>query len=391
MQIQKFAPITCMYEKINRTVPGVWPIGIDYGFSGVKGFAPNKYFSFPNCALMLKGDEFSLIGDPSPSDIVIRDSEGIWVIGEQALSLMDSDTAHNYEMETYGRNRYYSPVFRAIMKTGLAFGLMGSQGRAWNPSTDKVVIQTGLPPKHRAADSGFLRDAIAGEYNFEVKFGSGPFQRFVFSVRPEDIYIMDQPMGALISSMKGTDGLDVRSQRSIMVSNTLVMDPGFKTLDICNLFNRRVKDSQTYDNLGMQEVYSRTAAEILERYHRDMSIPEMQVAVKNGSFNVFDRKNMRTAKIYFEDIMNQKNHEVCMEALNKILNNYDGLLKHENLVITGGTGDAWYKYITDYMKGWQNTLNTICANRNDPSISNVFSNVRGYYFWLVDALSRAQH
>ena len=177
MQIQKFAPITCMYEKINRTVPGVWTIGIDYGFSGVKGFAPNKYFSFPNCALLLKGDEFSLIGDPSPSDIVIRDSEGIWVIGEQALSLMDSDTAHNYEMETYGRNRYYSPVFRAIMKTGLAFGLMGSQGRAWNPSTDKVVVQTGLPPKHRAADSGFLRDAIAGEYNFEVKFGNGPFQR----------------------------------------------------------------------------------------------------------------------------------------------------------------------------------------------------------------------
>ena len=36
--LKDYATKTEIVERSNKTVSGFWPIGIDYGFSGVKGF-----------------------------------------------------------------------------------------------------------------------------------------------------------------------------------------------------------------------------------------------------------------------------------------------------------------------------------------------------------------
>ena len=389
MKLSKFVPSTCLVSKQNKTVPGFWPIGIDYGFSSVKGFAPNKYFSFPNCAVRLKNDTYNILGEPAPTDIAIRDSDGLWIIGQQALSLMDSENANNYEMEMYGRNRYFSPVFGALMKTGLAFGIVGNSASSWDASAEKIYVQTGLPPKYRKGDSGYMKEALTGDYDFEIKVGAGDFQRIRFSLAPDRIFIMDQPKGALMSSVTGVNGNISSSQSSILRDNTLIMDPGFKTLDIYNISGGLLQGTpQTYDNLGMLEVYQRAADSILKKYHKDMSVPEMQVAMMKGYFNAFDHRKLQSYRVGFDSIVETACEAVCSEAVSKILTNYNFLRDHQNLVITGGTGDAWFSSIKTKLNG-MSSLSIVSANRNDPEVSNVFSNVRGYYFYLVNYLSRA--
>ena len=103
--LKDYATKTEITPRKNKTVDGFWPIGIDYGFSGVKGFAPNKVFCYPNCAM--KVDDFSSLIESGPNDILLKDNEGCWIIGEKALEMITPANAMNYESEMYERNRYF--------------------------------------------------------------------------------------------------------------------------------------------------------------------------------------------------------------------------------------------------------------------------------------------
>lgn len=386
MRTADFVPKTLVMPRQNRKPTGFWPCGIDWGYSGIKGMSPNKVFTLPNCAI--KADNVKELGEPGPTDIVIRDGDGTWFVGDQALALMSDGGGMNYEMEMYGRNRYFSPVFRALVKAGLAFALSGNQFGYWSPENEKIVLQTGLPPRYRNADSADFREALAGKYDFEMRVGNAPFMRYRFEITQECIFIMDQAMGALASSIMDSTGRPVPSQAKIMRQKTLCLDPGFKTLDVYNISSGAILGApQTYDNLGMQEVYTRASAEIMNRYGKEMSVPAMQAAAKNGYFNAFNRRQMTTEKVFFGDILERANMSVCNDAITKILNNWNYLQDHDNLVITGGTGDAWFPIISERLRGMGN-LSIISSNRNDTSLSNVFGNVRGYYFYLVERLAR---
>ena len=79
--------------------------------------------------------------------------------------------------------------------------------------------------------------------------------------------MMDQPMGSLLYSITDNNAVQKKSDYSILKSNTLIFDAGFKTLDTYNISAGIFKGSNTFDNLGMHEIFLRTAAE-LRRVHR---------------------------------------------------------------------------------------------------------------------------
>ena len=247
-----------------KPVPdGLWPIGIDYGFSGVKGFAPNKVFCYPNCAVKLTENEFNSMLDSSDTDIFIRDNEGTWVVGERASKVITAENSMNYEAEMYGRNRYFSPVFKALMKVGLGIEVASNGIRSYNGSVEEA----------RA------------------------------------------------------------------------------------------------------------------RYGSNITIPEMQNALRRGYITSFDRRTMSSKNIPFDDIIHKHTDAVCDEAIQKMLSIYNYLQNHNYLIVTGGTGNAWWNRISDYLKNME-SLKILSGNRCDPSLSNTYSNVRGYFQYIVALASR---
>ena len=66
--------------KRNMALPKKWILGIDAGFSSLKGFAPNKYFCFPSFAHKLDS-ELQVVNE---KDILYRDESGTYLVGASA-------------------------------------------------------------------------------------------------------------------------------------------------------------------------------------------------------------------------------------------------------------------------------------------------------------------
>ena len=69
MLLSDYATKTEIMNRAMATVPDLWPIGIDYGFSSVKGISPNKIFCYPNCAVPTTS--FSTLLDCTEHDILL--------------------------------------------------------------------------------------------------------------------------------------------------------------------------------------------------------------------------------------------------------------------------------------------------------------------------------
>ena len=72
---------------------------------------------------------------------------------------------------------------------------------------------------------------------------------------------------------------------------------------------------------------------------------------------------------------------------------YNNLLDYKYLVLTGGTGEAWYKIFEEQLSGMPN-LTLVPGNKNTEGLGPdgealpfIFSNVRGYYIFLQRKLT----
>ena len=70
---------------------------------------------------------------------------------------------------------------------------------------------------------------------------------------------------------------------------------------------------------------------------------------------------------------------VCVELLDELTAAYNGMLNVDVILLTGGTGTAWEKYIREYYKDTK-ALEIILAGDGKDAFR---ANVKGYYNMLV--------
>ena len=385
IQTYDFKTKTEFINRKNVSFGDGWGIGLDIGYSGVKGFSPNGVCRFPSYAKKIEGKMLGM-GKESETDIYYRDPETneIWAVGEAAQAMITSGDAQDSNMALYGRNRYFSPMFTVIVRTGLATGML--ENSYGTPNGKKLVVQTGLPPAYIRSDASMLREVMSGTHKFELKIGNGDWKQFCFALAPSDISVMEQPMGTLISISKNSDGTSSADAEKYYSSRLLIADPGFGTFDAFNVANKIITDTQTSVDYGMKAVLQKTANEIFATYGTELLVPAMQTNLAKGTFTKFDRKTMKTEQVDFAQILEKNSKAVCMEAIEYIKNLYNNLIDHDYLVVTGGTGEAWYSYICDHFQ-FMESLKIIPGNLND-ELSFAYSNVRGYYLFLQDKLRK---
>lgn len=384
METNQFKTRTILMEKQNPTRnQEIWPMAVDMGYSAVKVFSPNSVNCFPSYARKLSKDTISL-SKPDPTDILYRDTNtgDVYAVGHKAESLISIESTNDTTATLYGRNRYFSDIFRVCSRVGLALGMM--ENRYGSPEGKKIKLQTGLPPKYMADDANLLREAFAGDYDFDIKVGTKDWMHFTFSLLSEDIFITQQPMGTMVSVAINKDGKSTPDAERLYKSNMLVFDPGFRTGDSCLIKRGDIdpNDCQTFDDLSMISVLQKTSDEILTRYGVSISVPAMQPYLECGYIKSFDRKNMRSTRTEFADILEAKNREVCEQAIRKLCEVYNYFQEIDYFVITGGTGAAWSDIIRSRLKDME-TLTILSGNRNE-ELPHIFSNVRGYYMYIIN-------
>lgn len=379
-----FKTKTMIRPKENPSVEDKFLVGIDVGYSGCKIFSQNKVALFPCYARQVDGELLAASYDDT--DIWYQDAKTkqTWAVGETAIGMMSSRETNDNAMSMYSRSRYEDPMFLVILRVGLAIGMMKND---FGSAQDKeLFVETGLPAAYMM-DEWALKDAFCQNHEFAVKIGNNPWQKFNFSLDEDHVMVTSQPKGTLYSSIISENGDFVENSARILKSRALIFDAGFNTLDLVRNMNGIIDNNCiSYDDLGMKEVFMETAATVEKKYHEHIEVPYMQYILKTGILQGYDRKARSTIDIDIAAILDEKNEAVCRRAINKIRGMYNDLLDMDYLIVTGGTGEAWWNIIKDEFKGLR-TLTVLSGNENS-DLPFTFSNVRGYYFYLYRTIKK---
>lgn len=350
-------------------------IALDGGYSSVKGVSPNRVFMFP--AYAKKAPEgLEVIGKVDKFDLQFKDNitGDTWVVGKTAETLMDqSDIETTTDASLYTRYRYDSPIYKVIMSTGLALGLIGTG------TTDEIFLQTGLPATYKDRDSEKLQNALAGHYDISLKVGNNPWARFVFDLPKENIGIMEQPQGTLCATIYNNGEVTEEGKKILQSKGTIILDIGFGTEDIFSVKAGYKNNHQTYSDTGMKSVFEIVTKKLKEQ-DADVKIFELQSYLESGILSYFNPDTFQTEDIEFAKYLYDANDALCEKSIKRLMQDYNNLSGYEYLIVTGGTGQSRFGKIQAMLSGLK-TIRVCAGNANCSDLSFAYSNVYGYYMF----------
>ena len=89
---------------------------------------------------------------------------------------------------------------------------------------------------------------------------------------------------------------------------------------------------------------------IRQEYHQNIPVPAMQKILGDGYFKTkIDKRTMQQKLVDITDFLTKANNIVCAEAIETINGYYNYLQDVDYLVVTGGTGAAWFDMIKDFL------------------------------------------
>lgn len=343
-------------------------IGLDLGYSSTKCITENMAFCIPNFAREVKGE---LLGDLGSNEIIYTNEYGkSYSVGERALkSLKQGENVR--ETDLYGRNHYMAPEYLIQFRVGLGIALWNRNSNDQRP----IFIETGLPPAYLAEDTSYMRRVIEGRHSFTLRKGNIA-KNFDIIIDSKQIDIISQPMGTVASIGTDETGKNQSKVGHYLKSRLLVLDGGFGTLDTFYISNREVEAKNTDDTLGMRRILDEARQAIIKEHNikATISIPEMLECLHTGKYVYTDRISFKTISVDIGPYIKAANAKVREEALESCR---DMIPNIDYLVITGGTGAAWYNYFTDKLK-FVTSLKVIPGNAQS-GLPFIYANARGYY------------
>ena len=362
-------------------VKNFWIIAVDIGFSSVKGLAPNKRFCFPSYVKKMNSSLMSI----DEEDIYYRDKDGTYLIGTKAQDLVRADDTNDTD-SSFDRNRYFTKEFVILARTAVAIGLMNNEERP-NQGQLRPFVQTGLPAAYLKADAPKIKAAFSQPGTYEIKIGSGKWLQFENTLKSSDINVTSQPAGTLNSILFDDNGEPRKQARQIMEKNIIIADIGFGTFDPYGVVNREKVLEESINNLGMKRVLEVASEYIYKEFNMDIKIPQMRKCMKDGYFKIVDIQQMTSKKIPLDNYIERACKEVATQAATKLYEMAGYFQDYDILVVTGGTGAAWFDYFKEALAGMED-LEIIPGNDGN-ELPIYYANARGYYMSAYRRLRKA--
>lgn len=364
-----------VFQKLNCPVSDVLLCGIDIGYSGIKIQSPNNASTIPSIVVREKNDVPLLVGT---EDIRYRDEKGrVWYVGSLAKKTMLFGSTVVKPTTLLGRQRVQSEDFLVQLRVGLFFSkLRGLPEGGYDLDDRPIRVQTGLPPEFIVQDSEELRNKFTGDHKYSVKVGKRPWVNLSIKLDTKDVFICKQPFGTLMSNVINEEG--VMTNPALLKKNVLILDAGFHTTDTFHCIQgTREGIALTWENYAMQEVYQRTCDNVLEASGNkaDVSVYSLEKAFDTGIIHYGAKKEpYNFTKDFYRNLK-----AVCFELLDELNTAYNNMMNVDVILLTGGTGAAWEKYVREYYKDTQ-ALEIQLAGDGKEAFR---ANVKGYYNLLV--------
>lgn len=368
----------------NGHTQNAWEVGIDIGYSSVKVFGPNADIQFPSFA---EKDYSEEIGTLSPEHIKYQnlDTKERWIVGASAQNSIHQSSTSYSDGSLYQRERYDTPMFAVLIDVALGLAITENEYGAIGDLPLK--IQTGLPSNYLRQDRHALKEAFVGKRNFSLSVGNGQPKEFHLDISPDDVDVMEQPMGTLMSISINSDHKFIPEAKKYLNSSILILDGGHGTWDTFEISNNRVVAKKTFDDFSMRRVLEKTIEVIEERYGTVISPVAIQKCLETGTFTQKEGK-FSSKNVPFGEILEEQSNLMFEAMINRLAETQDFSV-YDYIVITGGTGYAWEKLIKEKLSQIEG-LKFINGNQNDETLPFDFANARGYYMYLYQKNSKAK-
>lgn len=328
-------------------------IGLDLGYGFVKVTDGREGFLFP-----------SVVGDGLPG-------------APLRLGLQTPEPTDDLRLTVDGRPHYVGNL--AIKRSRLAFRSLSENRAEGNESKvlflaglslfckhehNTFAVVTGLPPgrMHRTAE---LVERLKGEHRV-IRHGLQDDEELV--IRVENLSVVPQPLGSYWVQVLDQMG-QLRPDARMVTGRFGVVDVGFHTSDLVVIQDGEYvpEASRTIPN-GLATAYSEIAARLQATYGIERETYALDDCVLTGQLSIAGQR------MDINDLVEQAFANVATKLLVEIRSTWQ-LTELDQILLTGGGGDALSKYLLPHLK--QARVVTDAATANS----------RGYLVWANRLLS----
>lgn len=354
-------------------------IAVDAGYNGSKVTVNGIGFEIPSDIVDITGKSY--FGDIRKDGYIsTKYLEGsVHLVGEQARTLLtekeykQNQSTKQQMLESYDKFTMKESEIHLMTCIGMALikwseycqeteGVM-PKFNVNDPVTDKslfnIYVILGYP--HDVYERAYhaVKPTVVGQHKFSIETADNEYD-LDFLIKPENVMTFSQALAVFMGLVTDDTGkIDFNSDFFEHLP-TLVIDGGQKTVGIYLITaNLQIELAESNTDLAMNNVYDRVVKTIKQEYGRnDIEIYNIDEILKNsdGKIVSYNAETDKTDVIDIRPIVDKFIDETCEELIEYIKSRYNNLLDIKQIVVAGGTGAAYYKGISKYIKEHRSNL-----------------------------------
>ncbi len=399
-------------------------IAVDPGFDSTKIVINGIMFSVPNCAVNITGKVNSILGARKSGFLLSHYIDGNeYLVGREARKLMLQQDARESRLKKKDVMDSYlmftTQDFEINLFTIIGLALVKyseySKKKDIKPALDlqpgdsddiinknrselkrfSMIIGITLPTDSVQEAWPSVKQKLLGAHKCDIETDSG-FYGLSFTVEPGHVLVLPQATAALLGAACDDEGYEDDNSAILSKLPVLVIDGGYKTIGLVKLTTIKMTDqAESNTDFAMGNVHKRVAERIRNEYGRkdiyDFSIPSILEDQTGNSEIVYVNEEGNTDSINVMQLVREEAKKLCDELIDYINTKYENLVDIRQILVTGGTGAAYYEHILEYVKGHRKHLETnIILTDYDflgKKINPIYAIVVGMYKVLLNQIS----
>ena len=354
-------------------------ITVDPGFDATEVVVNGQLFNIPNAILDITGKtrEFLELGNGRRTKGYLVShyiSNKEYLVGELARKSLNEKAEREEFMAKHdmmdSKNRFETTDFEVNLMTCIGVAIVRyakeSVARHLKPEIDitnpndvegcRFYIGVALPNDWVDDVGPTVKKYIIGEHEYTVDMEDGSY-KLRFSVGNNNVFCTSQAVCALIGTAYNDAGKLIPGCSTLQNLPAIIIDGGYRTMGIFQLTTaNRVSAAESNTDFAMGNVYKEVAEILKNKYGRrnihDFMIPE--IIASGGAVNYLTHSKENedetiSSTVDVNKIVAEVRENVCSELISYLDAKYDNFLETKQIIVTGGTGAAYYEQINEYL------------------------------------------
>lgn len=332
-------------------------IAIDPGFDAMKVIANGIHFKFPFSAVETDERKMSDYGGRKEF-ILYKDRSGAtWRVGQYARTLMYENKSQQDDptAKLYTEERFISPeatvgILSAIAKAIDLTGLYNEQADL------DIRLIVALPHSVRNKYAPTVAGLVSGAQRFYMTFDDGEEKEYRFNIVEQNVLTVSQTIAAILGETSDDNGyIDESKYHYLANGPTLVVDGGYYTMGLVPVSRGGSVDddhAESNTNYAMKNVNLGVAKEIADT-RPDIKHYSVEYLLSQGESEIryMDKGQNKVVSIDLSVIREKKLQNVCNNFIRYLNKKYNDLIDFRYVLVTGGTGAAFFSQLLAYYKG----------------------------------------